>query len=159
MAKTLIILGSARGDGNTAKAALQLEAETGGKLVDLLDYRIAPYDYGNNYPEDDDFIAMAKRLIIYDRIIFASPVYWYSMSGLLKDFFDRLTDLLTYHKDLGRRLRGKEMGVLSCSAERHVNAGFYEPFRLSADYLGMTYGPERHAWVRGSRVEMQLVNG
>ncbi|MGB3800440.1 MAG: NAD(P)H-dependent oxidoreductase [Lewinella sp.] len=158
MAKTLIILGSARGDGNTAKAAQQLESDIGGKLVDLLDYRIAPYHYENAYPENDEFIAMAKRLVIYDRIVFASPVYWYSMSGVMKDFFDRLTDLLTFHKDIGRRLRGKQVGVLSCSAEQSVNPGFYEPFRLTADYLGMSYGPEWHGWVRGSRVDLQLVN-
>ncbi|WP_116125885.1 flavodoxin family protein [Lewinella sp. IMCC34183] len=155
MAKTLIIVGSARGDGNTAAAARELEERTEGKLIDLLDHRIAPYDYGNDYPDDDDFLSLARRIVIYDRVILASPVYWYSMSGGMKDFLDRFTDLLTFHKDLGRRLRGKEMGVLSCSAEQKVNPGFYEPFRLSADYLGMSYGPEYHGWVRGSRVDLQ----
>ena len=157
MAKTLIIMGSARGDGNTAAAARDLEQRTGGKVIDLLDHHIAPYDYDNNYPDADDFLSLARRIVTYDRFILASPVYWYSMSGVMKDFLDRFTDLLTYHKDLGRRLRGKEMGVLSCSAEQVVNPGFYEPFRLSADYLGMTYGPEYHGWVRGSRVDLQEI--
>ena len=158
MSKTLIILGSARGDGNTARAAQALETETGGKVIDLLDYAIAPYNYENAYSEGDDFLGMAKRMVIYDRIILASPVYWYSMSGPMKNYLDRFTDLLTYHKDLGRRLRGKELAVLSCSAEQVVNPGFYEPFRLTAEYLGMTYGPEWHGWVKGSRVDLQTVN-
>ncbi len=154
MPNTLIVLGSARGDGNTAAAVRDLENRVDGKILDLLDYNIAAYDYGNEYPAGDDFLSLARRIVTYDRLVLASPVYWYSMSGGMKIFLDRFTDLLTYHKDLGRRLRGKELGVLSCSSERGVNPGFYEPFRLSAEYLGMEYGPQWHAWVRGSRVEL-----
>ena len=154
MSKTLIIQGSARNDGNTATAARQLEEATGGKLLDLLDHRIAPYDYANKYPPNDQFLSLARRIIIYDRLVLASPVYWYSMSGPMKNFLDRFTDLITFHKDLGLRLRGKELAVLSCSGEKTVNAGFYEPFRLTAEYLGMEYGPEWHAFVRGSRIDV-----
>ncbi len=157
MPSTLIIQGSARADGHTAQAVQLLQEETNGKVIDLLDFTVSPYDYSNSYPADDDFLSLAKRVIIYDRMILASPVYWYSMSGTMKHFLDRFTDLLTFHKDLGRRLRGKEFGVLSCSGERSVNAGFYEPFRLSAAYLGMAYGPRYHAFVRGSRVELKEV--
>ena len=154
MPKTLIILGSARGDGNTAKAIESLEASAGSKTIDLLDLAIHPYRYDNAYPDGDDFIDLIKRIVIYDRVMLASPVYWYSMSGGMKNFLDRFTDLLTFHKDLGRRLRGKELGVLSCSAEARANPGFYEPFELSAEYLGMRYGPVFHARVRGSRIEL-----
>ncbi len=159
MPSTLIIQGSARADGHTAQAVQLLREETQGKVIDLLDYQVAPYDYRNAYPADDDFLSLAKRVIIYDRMILASPVYWYSMSGIMKHFLDRFTDLLTFHKDLGRRLRGKEFGVLSCSSERTVNTGFYEPFCLSAEYLGMAYGPQYHAFVRGGRVELTAVEG
>nr|WP_256534230.1 NAD(P)H-dependent oxidoreductase [Lewinella sp. JB7] len=148
----MIIVGSARGDGNTVDAARQLSDQTGGKLLDLLEYSIAPYDYAHDYPAQDNFLALARRIVTYDRVILASPVYWYSMSGGMKDFLDRFTDLLTFHKDLGRRLRGLEMAVLSCSGEERANDGFYEPFRLSAEYLGMSYGPEYHGWVRGKRI-------
>ena len=158
MPKTLIILGSARGDGNTAKAVEALDAGPGSKTIDLLELSIHPYRYDNAYPEDDEFISLVKRIVIYDRVLLASPVYWYSMSGGMKNFLDRFTDLLTYHKDLGRRLRGKELGVLSCSAEAQANPGFYEPFELSAEYLGMRYGPVLHARVRGSRIEMTEVD-
>ncbi|MBB4080702.1 NAD(P)H-dependent FMN reductase [Lewinella aquimaris] len=158
MSSTLIIIGSARGDGNTADAAQQLSDQMGGKLLDLLEYSVAPYDYGHDYPPEDAFLALVRRIVTYDRVILASPVYWYSMSGGMKDFLDRFTDLLTYHKDLGRRLRGKEMAVLSCSGEERANDGFYESFRLSAEYLGMQYGPEYHGWVRGSRILLRERN-
>jgi hypothetical protein len=69
------------------------------------------------------------------------------MSGPLKIFFDRLSDLLKSRKDLGRQLRGKRMSVLSCSNDEGVNDSFFEAFRLSADYLGMSYGPEWHGWL------------
>ena len=35
-------------------------------------------------------------------IIFVTPVYWYAMSGRMKVFFDRWTDLLKIDKDTGR---------------------------------------------------------
>ena len=46
----------------------------------------------------------------YDTWIFVTPVYWYSMSGQMKIFLDRITDLLKWHKDEGRKIRGKVNG-------------------------------------------------
>ena len=41
---------------------------------------------------DDDFLGVAEAMVDAEAILFATPVYWYSMSGRLKRFFDRLTD-------------------------------------------------------------------
>ncbi|MCP4458779.1 MAG: NAD(P)H-dependent oxidoreductase [Cytophagales bacterium] len=38
----------------------------------------------------------------------ATPVYWYSMSGIMKVFLDRIYDVLTIEKELGRKLHGKK---------------------------------------------------
>ena len=55
-------------------------------------------------------------MVQYEQIIFATPIYWYAMSAQLKTFFDRMTDLLTIHKPLGRQLRkGKKMFLIACS--------------------------------------------
>jgi len=39
------------------------------------------------------------------------------------------------------------MSVLSVSNDEQINASFYDAFRLSADYLGMDYGPVWHGWL------------
>lgn len=144
----LILLGSARKNGNTAKVATELQRRTRATLIDLLDYTIYPYRYGGGYPKDDRFIELVEEYLLkHPSIILASPVYWYTMSGPMKQFVDRFTDLLTTHQALGRRLRGRALGVLSCANDAVVNDSFYEAFRLTANYLGMSYGPEYHGWL------------
>lgn len=59
---------------------------------------------------NDDYLNLMKQILEkYETLILATPVYWYSMSGIMKVFFDRLTDLLTIEKELGRKLRGKKI--------------------------------------------------
>lgn len=88
-----------------------------------------------------------KKISEYDRLIFVTPVYWYSMSGIMKNFFDRITDCLIVEKELGRKLRGKSMGAISCGSDDSQTLGFFEPFRKSAEYLGMQYIGDVHTWI------------
>lgn len=98
--KKVIISGSARNDGDTAALTDQLVEKTGWDLIRLNDFHFSYYDY-QHQNRDDDFLSLMKQLIHgYDTIIFATPVYWYAMSGIMKVFFDRFTDLLTIEKDL-----------------------------------------------------------
>lgn len=148
METVLILQASARPQGDTYHVARKLAGDLIADHLDLLDYRIYPFCYEQEYPADDDFLRLVEtELIPRQQIVFASPVYWYSMSGPLKIFFDRLSDLLKSRKDLGRQLRGKQMSVLSCGNDEEINDSFFAAFRLSADYLGMTYGPEWHGWL------------
>ena len=144
---TIIVQGSARGDGNTTAVAQALGEQLAAPIIDLLQHRVYPFTYAHDYPADDEFIPLLRRCLAYDRMILASPVYWYTMSAQLKVFVDRLTDLLTTHKPLGRQLRGKLLGVLSCANDAEVNPSFYDAFRLTAEYLGMEYAGEWHGWV------------
>lgn len=148
--KTLILQASARPHGDTHRAVLRLAAELAADLLDLLDYSLHHYRYDHAYPPDDQFPELIARCHSYDRLILASPVYWYSMSGHLKVFVDRLTDLLTVQPETGRRLRGKTLGVLGVSDDGDVEACFFKPFELTAGYLGMTYGPEYVADATGT---------
>lgn len=143
---TVIILGSSRSDGNTRSVVDFLLANADLDLIDLNDYQIGYFDYENKN-QGDDFIPLMKNITArYQRIIFATPVYWYSMSAIMKTFFDRISDLLKWEKDLGRTLRGKAIGVISCSGHNDLKEGFDMPFRESADYLGMDYLGHVHTW-------------
>jgi multimeric flavodoxin WrbA len=139
MAKNLIILGSARKDSNTRTLLKNVFRDIDAELIDLLDYHIAPFDYQGSYPKDDDFPALADKMTEADNIIFATPVYWYAMSGILKHFLDRFTDLITIQKSVGRALKGKRVFLFSVGADPEPPAGFYVPFERTAQYLGMTY--------------------
>ncbi|MFK8165580.1 MAG: flavodoxin family protein [Lewinella sp.] len=146
----LILQSSARPKGNTYKVSRHLAEVLEADHLDLLSYKIYPFNYEQVYPADDDFFQLVEAQILpRQQIIFASPVYWYSMSGPMKIFFDRLSDLLKSRKELGRQLREKRMSVLSVGNDDVVNDSFFDAFRLSAEYLGMTYGPEWHSWLEG----------
>jgi len=142
----VIILGSARKNGETKKVVSELVRISGWDLIDLLDYDIAHFDY-NHHNKNDDFIQLMKRIVSkYDLMIFTTPVYWYSMSGIMKVFFDRFTDLLRIEKELGRKLRGKHVAAISCSNGDNLGEHFWLPFKKSAAYLGMNYIANLHAY-------------
>ena len=141
---TVLILGTARNDGNTHQLAQQLAEQNGWDVVNLNDYRIGFYDYEHSN-RADDFIPLMHRLSCdYQTLVFTTPVYWYSMSGVLKVFFDRITDLLKIEKELGRTLRGKNMAVVTSSNGGNLGERFWLPFAHSAEYLGMTFLGGKH---------------
>ena len=134
----LVIIGSARKHGTTyavTNAILQgIEVE----ILDLANYSILPYSYDGNYGEDD-FMHIAGQMLRHDTIIFATPVYWYAMSGIMKTFFDRLTDLVTIQKQLGRQLKGKNFLLIVSGTDKELPEGFEVPFKRSVEYFDATY--------------------
>ena len=142
--KKIIIVGSSRSNGNTSKIGDKISLKINADVIDLRDYSISYYDYESLNVTDDFLPLMRSILEKYDTLIFATPVYWYNMSGIMKVFFDRFSDLIRIEKETGRKLRGQKMFVISNSDEDKLDYDFYLPFRLSADYLGMTYLGEKH---------------
>jgi hypothetical protein len=75
------------------------------------------------------------------------------MSGILKVFFDRISDILRTHKNTGRKLRGKNMAMISCSNRDDLKEGFTMPFVESANYLGMKYLGSIHTYVQNDLID------
>jgi len=153
--KTVVIIGSSRKGGDTATIVDVLIDKSNWDLIDLNHYDIGFYDY-EHQNKNDDYLPLMKNLIEkYDKFVFATPVYWYSMSGIMKVFFDRITDLLEIEKDLGRKLRGKNMAVISCSIGNNLGDTFWLPFSETANYLGMEYLGNVHI-IMGETYELKL---
>ena len=142
--KTVIILGSSRKNGNTTKIVDEISKEHGIEVINLSDFNISYYDYESKNREDDFFPLIKGIIENYDTLIFATPIYWYNMSGIMKVFFDRFSDLIRIEKETGRKLRGKKIGVISNSHDDEIEESFYIPFKKSADYLGMEYLGRAH---------------
>ena len=155
--RRILVLGSSRSDGNTAKMVGLLQEHIEFDVVDLRLLNIGHYDYAHNNA-DDDFHPLMRRITSdYDQIIFATPIYWYAMSGIMKVLFDRITDLLKTEKDTGRKLRGKQMALLICGSDEEGTPDFEMPFRESAGYLGMEYLGSVHTWLEGEDVEEEVL--
>jgi len=160
--ESVIIQCSARKEGDTGIAASFIAERYSLDTVDLSSRVIHPFDYDNRH-EGDDFLPLLRMLAEqYNNWLFMTPVYWYTMSGRMKIFLDRMTDLLKWHKPLGRSLRGKTMGLVSISNDEELNTCFETPVALSAEYLGMHYKGHCHCWLTDrhieSKAEAQLVN-
>jgi multimeric flavodoxin WrbA len=137
--KSLVILGSNRKNSLTELITRKALGQTEFDMIDLLDHKIAHYNYDGHYPTDDEFEAIIGKALPYQNIIFATPVYWYSMSGVMKVFFDRLTDLITIKKEMGKHLRGKTASIIAVGAELTIPDGFEVPFKHTSAYLGILY--------------------
>jgi len=154
-AKGVIILGSSRSQGNTHSIVAELQQLTNFDLIDLKKYKINHFEY--DLKNDDDFNALFKQLTAsYEIFVFATPVYWYTMSGVMKVFFDRISDFLLEEKDIGRRLRGTKMGVVSCGSDQELKEGFEMPFVESANYLGMEYVGHIHTWMETKKITQKV---
>jgi multimeric flavodoxin WrbA len=137
-----IILGSARADGITALAVERLRCSIGSnaKIINLLSLDIERFDYTRTN-DRDDFRSVINEVLVSRHVVFATPVYWYSMSGVMKTFFDRLTDLLLEpgSRTVARALAGRDVWLLATGTDESLPLGFEEPFARTATYLGMNW--------------------
>lgn len=137
--KPLVIVGSARSDSNTLKLVNEVFAPGEANIMDLQNFFFEGYSYSQRYPANDEFNQLARAVHEAQTIVFATPVYWYAMSGIMKTFFDRLTDLTERHKAMGKQLAGKHTFLLSVGASPELPEGFEVPFRNSSIYFDMQY--------------------
>lgn len=150
--KVLILLGSPRRKGNSAVLAQHLSrgVEKAGSEVDTLylqGMKIEPCTgcdechSGNSVGciIHDSMQDVYIKLRESDAIVFASPVYWFSVSAQLKTVIDRIYAIGGGGKDI---LRGKEVGILLTYADSDpFTSGAVNALRMFQDisnYLGTT---------------------
>lgn len=138
MATTAIIYGGARKEGNTRKVIDAVAQKFLADIFDVSDYEISFYDYEHKN-RDDDFLPLIRKLLEYDCWIFASPIYWYTMSAQLKVFVDRLSDLLDIELEMGRQLRGLNAALIATGVEELCPLCYEDVFINTFNYLGINY--------------------
>jgi hypothetical protein len=138
MTLPLVILGSARPDGETRRAVDLAFAPGTAELVVLPNFSVGGYDY-QHFNANDAFGGIARKMAEAEKIIFATPVYWYAMSAPLKIFFDRLTDMTENLKAQGKNLKDKPVWVIATGTEPVLPEGFEVPFARTAGDFGMRY--------------------
>ncbi|MDA0149781.1 flavodoxin family protein [Vibrio sp. LaRot3] len=144
--KTIILFSSANKQGNTAQAIAALEVDHAVDLIDIDQLSISPFNYQSDYP-NDDFYPLVEKILNAQNIVFASPVYWHSVTAPMKALIDRMTELLEVpeFKPKARALASKRAFVLASSASPElcpIFSGFFE--RLFA-YFNMEFGGALHA--------------
>lgn len=145
MDNTIALFSSSRRNGNTGQFMDRMALDLNIEVVSLDNLRMSAFDYQHRN-RDDDFEPLMSRVLSHDQIIFATPIYWYSVSAAMKIFLDRLSDYLDLADLLveGRKLRGKTAFVVCTSISDDPSTAFVEAFRETFDYLGMRFGGLAH---------------
>ena len=151
MEKLLVIYGSTRKKGNseslTKKTLENIEKDYYEEIY-LLDYHIKPiidqrHSPSGFQPVDDDYEKLVKKLMGHDAVLFVTPLYWYGMSGLLKNFIDRFSQSLRSEEyDFKENMKQKKIYLL-------IVGGQYAPvtalpliqqFELICQFFDMEFG-------------------
>jgi multimeric flavodoxin WrbA len=143
--RAIALFSSSRRHGNTGQFLDRIAQDLTIEIVDLAKVRISPYDYEHRN-RDDEFEPLMKRVLTFDQVVFATPVYWYAASPAMKVFLDRVSDFLEL-PDLveeGRALRGKQAYVVCTSVYDEAPRSFLSAFLDTFQYLGMRFGGVGH---------------
>lgn len=74
-------------NGNTFRIGEELLKEVPHNILHMVDYKVSQY---GNVSSDDQIGEIFKELEDKDIIVIGTPIYWYTVGGLLKTFIDRL---------------------------------------------------------------------
>ncbi len=156
MDSTIALFASSRRNGNTGQLMDRIAVELGIEVVDLSGKRISGYDYEHRN-RGDDFEPLMRRVLAFDQIVFATPVYWYAASPPMKVFVDRISDFLELPDLLGegRKLRGKRAYVVCTSIYDEASSSFLGAFSDTFDYLGMHFAGVAHVNCRDGYIPVK----
>lgn len=87
MNKILFMNCSPNKNGNTYHIGEKILANKEHKVLQMADYKIS--QYGQVF-EDDQIGEVFKEIEKVDTIVIGTPIYWYTVGGILKTFIDRL---------------------------------------------------------------------
>ncbi len=140
--KIVVITGSPRKNGNSLALtdAFIRAAKEKGHTVARFDAAMMKiggchacetcYKTGKACSFDDDFNTIAPAILEADAVVFAMPVYWYSIPAQIKGVIDRLFSFVVG----GRDIAGKECAVIACCEEEDLTVldGVRIPIERSA---------------------------
>jgi multimeric flavodoxin WrbA len=148
--KTVILFGSPRKEGNTIQLVNTFSETLKNKghsvrMLYLNDMNIRPCQGCEACLKkglckiNDDMKDTRKYMMESDLIVFASPVYWFNMSGQLKLAVDRF--LAFMDEKYNSRIKGKKaVTLMTCgSDDPAVFAPAIDSFKMTFDLLALTY--------------------
>ena len=125
MSKIVVLTGSARKNGNSSAMAQSFleAAQAKGHTVIRHDAALLNvggchgcetcYSTGKPCTFDDDFNKIADDLLTADGLVFAMPVYWYTMPGQIKNVIDKMFSFAIG----GKPYTGKKVALIACCEE------------------------------------------
>ena len=170
----LILQGSPNPKGNTARLADEIARgamASGAKVKEFFiqEHNIASCTACQSCQEpkargciiDDDMDDIYKAALEADAIVFASPIYWFTVSAQIKQVIDRFYAFVTSD---GHRFAGKRIGLaFTFGGDDAVDSGCINAIRtfqdsfayITAPICGMVYGSSGNGPVRKNKALLQ----
>lgn len=143
-----VIYGGNRPDGNVETLT---KLVTQGLMVEeiyLKDFLIQPIIDKRHAEEgfsniNDDYNAIIDRILPHDILIFSTPIYWYSMTGIMKNFIDRWSQTLRDpdYPDFKALMSSKKAYVIAVGGDEPYIKGLpmIQQFQYIFDFIGTTF--------------------
>lgn len=143
-----VIYGSSRENGNTEELTEIALHGLNVEKIKLRDYVVQPI-HDQRHAENgfttvsDDYDSLVERMMKHDTLIFATPIYWYSMSGLMKNFIDRWSQTMRDSKfpDFKEQLGKKKAFVIAVGGDTpHIKGlPLIQQFNYTFQFMGISF--------------------
>ncbi|MFO7317953.1 MAG: flavodoxin family protein [Bacilli bacterium] len=143
-----VIYGGTRPNGNSEILTEQVIQEMAAEKIYLRDYHIQPIIDMRHTEEgfqerEDDYNSIIDRILPHDILIFSTPIYWYSMSGTMKNFIDRWSQTLRDPKypDFKSKMASKKAYVIAVGGDDPSIKGLplIQQFQYIFDFMGIEF--------------------
>jgi multimeric flavodoxin WrbA len=144
-----VIYGGTRQNGNAEILTEHVVRGLVTEKIFLRDYNIQPIVDMRHSPDgfqetNDDYNSIIDRILPHNILIFSTPIYWYSMSGTMKNFIDRWSQTLrdTKYPDFKNKMASKRAFVIAVGGDDPSIKGLpmIQQFKYIFDFIGMDFG-------------------
>ncbi|SDQ80388.1 flavodoxin family protein [Virgibacillus salinus] len=143
-----VIYGGTRENGNTEILTEQAVQGLSVEKIYLRNYDIHSIEdlrhtQGGFYEVDDDYNSIIDRIIPHDILVFATPIYWFGMSGTLKNFIDRWSQTMrdASYPDFKNSMAAKKAYVITVGGDNPYLKGLplIQQFQYIFDFIGTSF--------------------
>lgn len=143
-----VIYGGTRPNGNTEYLASKAIDGLYTEKIFLRDYKILPIeDYrhspGGFPPVEDDYDRVMDRILPHETLVFVTPIYWYSMTGTMKNFIDRWSQAMRdpRYPEFRKQLADKTAFVIAAGGDHPYIKGLpmIQQFQYIFDFFGTNF--------------------
>ncbi|MFF3102065.1 flavodoxin family protein [Viridibacillus arvi] len=146
--KITTFIGSSREESNSEILADMVTKDLTHTKIDLKNLSIQPihdlrHTEGGFQLVDDDYDTIINAFLESDLIIFSTPIYWYTMSGIMKNMIDRLSHAIRDERfpQFKEKIKSVEAIVVAVGGDEPKVKGLplIQQFKYTFDFLNMQF--------------------
>lgn len=144
-----VIYGGTRQNGNTERLTEQAIEGFHAERIYLRDHNIQSiedmrHSQDGFQEKNDDYNSIIDRILSHNILIFSTPIYWYSMSGIMKNFIDRWSQTMRDPKypNFKKEMAKKKAFVIAVGGDNPTIKGLpmIQQFQHIFDFMGIDFG-------------------